>query len=204
MNTPPKKISLLAICAAGILGWSVSAGPAVLKGQSVGTASAGIPPVFTPAHPTIGEALRHYFGIRTSAEQPIAFSHELHLSEVGLACDFCHDSASIGPIAGIPSVELCMSCHLEVATDRSEIQLLRAYYDRSEEPPWQRVYGWPSEAHVRFNHAPHIRADVGCTTCHGNLGAMAAAERVVDHTMGFCVACHSQRQAPAECLTCHY
>ena len=28
--------------------------------------------------------------------------------------------------------------------------------------------------------------------------------RVVDHTMSFCVDCHTQNQASDECLTCHY
>lgn len=175
-----------------------------MRGQTGRAPEDPPPPVFTPAHSTIGEAVRHFLGIRSIPEQPIAFSHELHLAEVGLACEFCHDSASVGPVARIPSIEICMSCHLEVATDRTQIQLLRSYYDRSEEPPWQRVYGWPSEAHVRFNHAPHIRADVGCATCHGNLGMMAAAERAVDHTMGFCVDCHTERQASKECQACHY
>jgi hypothetical protein len=26
----------------------------------------------------------------------------------------------------------------------------------------------------------------------------------VDHTMGFCVACHKERQVSNDCLTCHY
>ena len=34
---------------------------------------------------------------------------------------------------------------------------------------WQRVFGYPAQSHVRFNHAPHIRAKVECSTCHGNI-----------------------------------
>ena len=160
--------------------------------------------VFTPAHTSLGEAVRHFLGIRAKPEQPIAYSHQLHLNEVGLTCDFCHDSADRGPIARIPSVETCMFCHLGTATDSPEIQLLTSYYDRGEEPPWQRVYGWPEEAHVRFNHAPHIRAEVDCTTCHGDLTEATVTQRVVDHSMSFCVDCHNQQQASIECLTCHY
>jgi len=26
----------------------------------------------------------------------------------------------------------------------------------------------------------------------------------VDHTMGFCVNCHKEKQAPLDCLTCHF
>jgi hypothetical protein len=107
-------------------------------------------------------------------------------------------------MATIPSIEKCMVCHSAIATDRPAIQQLTEYYNRREEVPWQRVYGWNEEAHVRFNHAPHIRAEVTCATCHGDVAQMDDAKRVVDHTMGFCVQCHSQRQASNDCLTCHY
>jgi hypothetical protein len=30
------------------------------------------------------------------------------------------------------------------------------------------------------------------------------AVRAVDMTMGFCLACHKQKQASIDCITCHY
>ena len=42
-----------------------------------------------------------------------------------------------------------------------------------------------------------------CATCHGDMTQATVAQRVVDHTMSFCVDCHNQRQASVECLTCH-
>ncbi len=198
------KLALASIFAITFLGWGVLNNDGILTGQESTPAETETSSVFTPAHSSFGEAVRHFFKIRREPEQPIAYSHQLHLTDVGLTCDFCHDSAARGPIARIPSVETCMFCHLGVATDRPEIQLLTSYYDRGQEPPWQRVYGWEHEAHVRFNHAPHILAEVECATCHGNLAEMTVAERVVDHTMSFCVDCHTQREASIECLTCHY
>ena len=69
---------------------------------------------------------------------------------------------------------------------------------------WQRVFGYPEEAHVKFNHAPHIRAKVECATCHGNIAEQTVAQRNVTLTMGKCVTCHTDRQAPVDCLTCHF
>jgi c(7)-type cytochrome triheme protein len=69
---------------------------------------------------------------------------------------------------------------------------------------WQRVYDYPPQAHVRFEHAPHIRAKVDCATCHGDMRQQSVAQRMVDMDMGFCVNCHKQRQASNDCLTCHY
>jgi len=33
---------------------------------------------------------------------------------------------------------------------------------------------------------------------------MTVAERVVDHTMRFCVKCHEDRKVSNDCMTCHY
>ena len=56
---------------------------------------------------------------------------------------------------------------------------------------------------MRFNHAPHIRAKVECATCHGDVAKQTVAERIVDHSMGFCVNCHREKKASNDCLTCH-
>src|SRR5262249_14932531 len=109
-----------------------------------------------------------------------------------------------GPIATVPGVKKCMICHELVATDSPIIKQVTAYNNRGEEIPWQRVYGWNEESHVRFNHAPHMRAGVQCSTCHGDVAQMNDAKRVVNHTMGFCIDCHTQKNASNDCLTCHY
>jgi len=159
--------------------------------------------VFTPAHRTTADAARDFFAIRPAAVQPIPFPHKTHIAKKAVCAD-CHESADKGPIAGIPSVKTCMICHSQIATDKPLIKQVTGYADKGVEIPWQRVYGFTREAHVRFNHAPHIRASVDCKTCHGDLAAMTVAERAVDHSMGFCVNCHKQKNASNDCLTCHY
>jgi hypothetical protein len=160
--------------------------------------------VFTPAHASLAQAAQHFFGIRPEPQQPIEYTHSVHVKGAGMKCEYCHDAVSKGPVAHFPSASLCMSCHEEVATDKPSIKKLAAYFEKGQEPPWQRVYGWNEEAHVRFNHAPHIRASVDCAKCHGDVAQMTVARRAVDHTMGFCVTCHTERKASVDCLTCHY
>ena len=159
--------------------------------------------MFTPAHQTTGEALSHYFNTHPRSVQPIAFPHKTHLAKQA-QCTDCHETVERGPIAGIPSVKTCMICHSQIARDRPLIKEVTAYADKGIEIPWQRVYGFPHESHVKFNHAPHVRANVDCKSCHGDLATQTVAERVVDHNMGFCVTCHREKQAPNDCLTCHY
>jgi len=160
--------------------------------------------VFTPARRTAGAAVKDFFGVRPKAVQPIAFPHDVHIAK-GLACtEYCHESATKGPIAGLPSVKTCLICHAAIATDRPIIQQITELESKGVDIAWQRVYGYAHEAHVRFNHAPHIRAGVECSTCHGNVGRQTVAERVVDLNMGFCVDCHKKKNASNDCLTCHF
>ena len=177
---------------------------APLRAQSPAPALPQSPQIFTPAHSSLSEAVRHFFFIRREPVQPIAYQHKPHIEIAKLECDFCHVGVAKGPVASIPGVKDCMVCHQAIATDKPEIQKVAAYEQRGEEIPWQRVYGWTDEAHVRFNHAPHIRAEVPCAMCHGDVPQMTVARRVVDHTMGFCVQCHQERKVSNDCLTCHY
>jgi hypothetical protein len=170
----------------------------------VGMAPGASRDVFTPAHSSFGAAARDYFYIRSPATQPIEFPHKTHI-EQGLTCtDYCHEAALTGPRAGLPSVSTCMICHESIATDRPRIQAITKMRDEGRDLAWQRVYGWPESAHVRFNHAPHLRANVECATCHGDVASMTVAEPAVKHTMGFCVDCHRENKAPNDCLTCHF
>jgi hypothetical protein len=198
-------VRLAAVCGLIVLGGAVLI--CSLPAQdSTAPASGSVQssPVFTVEHRSVGDAVREFFGVRSKPEQPIAYTHKVHLTQVGLQCVFCHAGVDQGPDARIPSVTLCMTCHQAIATDKPEIKKLAAYKARGEEVPWQRVYGFEPSAHVKFNHAPHIRAGVDCATCHGDLRTMTVAERKVDHTMGFCVQCHKQNNAPIDCVTCHF
>ena len=139
---------------------------------------------------------------RDSTAQPIAFSHAHHVTEVGLDCQFCHAYARRGPVAGIPSVQLCAGCHEVVLSDAPEIVKVLDYWENKEPIAWVRVHDL--QDYVRFAHKPHIRAGVGCADCHGNVEAMEAAVQVESLSMGWCVSCHKERNASRDCLVCHY
>jgi len=175
-----------------------------LEAQPDANGSSGSTGVFTPAHPTVSLAVRHFFGLRPEPIQPIAYTHSAHIEKASMECLDCHLNAVRGPKATIPDVTWCMTCHKTIATGKPAVQQIAAYFNRGEDIPWQRVYGWNDEAHVRFNHAPHLAASVSCLKCHGDVGGMADAKRVVDHTMGFCISCHKERKASIDCVTCHF
>jgi hypothetical protein len=176
---------------------------AAIAGGCTSSSGASTSSVYTPARATFGAAARDFFNIRATPRQPIPFPHKTHIAKKAVCTD-CHETVEKGPIAGIPSVKTCMICHDQIATDRPLIKQVASYSQKGVEIPWQRVYGFTHEAHVRFQHAPHIRANVDCAACHGDVANQTVAERVVDHTMGFCVNCHRQKGASNDCLTCHY
>src|SRR5687768_14273446 len=83
---------------------------------AAGAARWGSSPVFSRSHETTGEAVRHFFGVLPEPRQPFPFPHNVH-AEKQLGCtDYCHESATTGPMAGIPGVKTCMACHSAIAT----------------------------------------------------------------------------------------
>lgn len=179
------------------------ASPGQPSGRSQGPSRWGTSPVFTPAHASAGAAIKAFFGSHPEPTQPFDFSHRIHV-EKGAQCTDCHTGVEQGPVAGIPSINTCMICHSQIATERPLIQQLTRLYEAKTDLTWQRVYDYVPQSHVRFDHAPHIRAKVECSTCHGNLAEQTVAKRVVDLNMATCVNCHKARQASNDCLTCHY
>jgi hypothetical protein len=160
--------------------------------------------VFTTARPTMARVVNDFLGTPSSPQQPIEFPHNVHVGKKIACTEYCHEGVTMGPVAGLPSVRTCMICHDAIAVDRPRIKQITAMRAKGVDLAWQRVYGYPSTAHVKFNHAPHIRAQVECATCHGNIGEQTVAERNVDLNMGFCVTCHSARNVSIDCLTCHF
>src|SRR5262249_80204 len=145
--------------------WACAAAmSAALAGAACGTGAPVPEDVHTTAHRSIGAAVREFFNVRPTPVQPIPFPHKTHIPKQAVCTD-CHETVERGPIAGIPSVKTCMICHSQIATDRPLIKEVTSYSDKGIEIPWMRVYGFTHEAHVRFNHAPHIRASVDCKTC---------------------------------------
>ena len=136
-------------------------------------------------------------------DQPIAFSHRLHVGKVGLKCLFCHETADKSPKAGIPPVEKCMSCHRNAVTDRPEVQKLIKYWEEQRPMEWNRVHKIRIRNHVYFTHKRHIKAGLECENCHGEVKYMDKIRQVSSLEMGWCISCHRYKNAPHDCLTCH-
>ena len=134
---------------------------------------------------------------REAPEQPVAFSHRLHVAQ-GLKCAACHPNPAPGDFMTLPKVAVCMGCHASVKKDSPQIRTL-AGMDKIAWAPVYRIPDW-----VSFNHKKHLRAEgVNCESCHGKVSEMETMRQVKDLSMAACMECHRMKRASNECLLCH-
>lgn len=147
-------------------------------------------------------------GSRATAQQPIAFPHDVHAGTLDIPCMYCHYSADRSVDAGIPSVQTCAGCHMPAGdqpifqADNPEIQKLAEYVRQDLPIPWKRIYDIPEHAH--FPHMMHVDAGLECQECHGPVEEMDEIELNQPLRMGWCVDCHVELDARVDCIVCHY
>lgn len=126
--------------------------------------------------------------VRFTPEQPVPFSHEHHVSGLGIDCRYCHDSVEFSSNAGMPATETCMTCHSQVWTNAQMLAPVRQSLAQNEPLQWRAVYVLPD--YVYFDHSIHIAKGVGCTECHGPIGDMPLTYKATSLYMGWCLDCH--------------
>jgi len=159
--------------------------PAML---ALGAAATGLVVVFvvsfwfSPEHTDVGY----------QPYQPIPYSHKLHAGSMGMDCRYCHRLVEEGPHATIPDNDTCYGCHKNVKKDSLSLAPLHAAYGTGKGDgtaiEWVKVHLLPQYAY--FNHAVHLRAGVGCTSCHGRVDQMEVVRQVEPLSMGWCLECH--------------
>ena len=83
--------------------------------------------------------------------QPIAFSHKIHAGENKVDCQYCHSSAKHSKHSGIPSVNVCMNCHKNIAevSEGTEVEYNGVILRKNElDKEIQKIYdasGWDVE-----------------------------------------------------------
>ncbi len=137
----------------------------------------------------------------TQDRQPLAFSHEFHAGQLNVACVYCHRAAEQSATAGIPSVQLCLSCHRNLDAQTPDTNALLAYWQERKPIPWVRLQRLPD--FVYFTHQRHLGTGLQCAECHGTVEHMRYTPRAATYEMGWCLSCHTQRGASRDCWTCH-
>jgi len=121
-------------------------------------------------------------------EQPVPYSHALHVGELGLDCRYCHNTVEQAAVAAIPPTQTCMNCHERVRTDSKNLLPIRASFENHEAVPWIKVHDLPDYAY--FNHSAHVTRGVGCVSCHGRVDQMVEVYQHEPLSMSWCLDCH--------------
>ncbi|HEX5126026.1 MAG TPA: cytochrome c3 family protein [Rhodocyclaceae bacterium] len=120
--------------------------------------------------------------------QPIPFSHKHHVGDDGIDCRYCHTTVENSSSAGMPSTDICLSCHSQLYKDAPLLAALRNSAATGKPIAWNRVYDLPD--FVFFNHSVHVAKGVACIECHGRVDQMPLMWRTASLDMQWCLACH--------------
>jgi mono/diheme cytochrome c family protein len=153
--------------------------------------------------------------------QPIHYSHRIHAGDNGIDCKYCHSAARVSKHSNIPSLNVCMNCHkniAEVAETTATEEYSKAFYDeqidklytavgwdkstqsytgKTSPVKWVRIHNLPD--FVYFNHSQHVSvAGVECQTCHGPVEEYEIQKQFAPLTMGWCINCHRETNVKVE------
>jgi len=126
--------------------------------------------------------------LRIAKTQPVPFSHEHHVSGIGIDCRYCHTSVEQGAFAGIPPTATCMNCHRQIWATAPMLEPVRESLRTGKSLEWTRVHDLPDFAY--FDHSIHVQRGVGCKSCHGAVDKMPLMWQGSPLTMGWCLDCH--------------
>ena len=154
--------------------------------------------------------------------QPIHYSHKIHAGANQIECKYCHSSARVSKHSGIPSLNVCMNCHQNIAEYNGEEDFENGYtkdfytkeikklyaavgwdeenqrYTGDTQPvKWVRIHNLPD--FVYFNHAQHVEVgEIECQKCHGPVEEMEIMYQHSSLTMGWCINCHRETNVKTE------
>ncbi len=140
--------------------------------------TAGVWYYFTPKYTRVG-----YEPI-----QPVPFPHDIHVSQLGMDCRYCHSFVEVAAHSNVPNTQTCMNCHSQVQKDNPKLQAVRESWKSELPVSWVQIHKTPD--YVYFNHSAHVNRGVSCFSCHDQVNHMAVVYHAKPHSMSWCLDCH--------------
>ncbi len=135
-------------------------------------------------------------------EQPVPYSHAVHVGQLGLDCRYCHSGVETAAHAAVPPTQTCMNCHSAIRATSERLIPVRESYATGMPVEWVKVHDLPD--YVYFDHSAHVRRGVGCVSCHGRVDTMEVVTQVEPLSMAWCLECHRNPEKhlrPVELVT---
>jgi hypothetical protein len=139
-----------------------------------------------------------------AVDQPIAFNHLKHTSELGLDCEVCHAHVTTGAHAGLPEEGTCGICHRVPQGTSQEAARVTELLDSGAPIRFNKLFRMPD--HVFYTHRRHVGiGELPCTECHGDIAETTRPPRrpLVEVTMDSCMDCHRETGQTLNCNACH-
>lgn len=121
-------------------------------------------------------------------DQPVPFSHKHHYEELGIDCRYCHWQVTQSAHAGVPSTQVCMTCHSQIWTNSPLLEPVRDSYNNDKPLVWYKVNNLPE--FVYFDHSAHVNKGISCANCHQGIEKMHLTHKSQAFSMQWCLECH--------------
>lgn len=140
-----------------------------------------------------------FFGVK----QPVEFNHKKHVAELEMTCDTCHAGYEKETFSGLPTAEVCATCHAEAQGKGKKELVLVEKLKKGETLEWKGLFAQPP--HIFYSHRRHVVvAKIACATCHGDIAnTTSPPRRVRKLAMTDCIACHQKLNVSVACTACH-
>ena len=121
-------------------------------------------------------------------EQPVPYSHALHVGQLGMDCRYCHTTVEEAGFAAIPATQTCMNCHTGIQYTSNKLTAVRESWVSGKPIEWIKVHDLADYSY--FNHSAHVNKGIGCYSCHGRIDQMEVVWQDQPLNMGWCLECH--------------
>jgi len=106
-------------------------------------------------------------------EQPVPYSHAVHVGQLGVDCRYCHNTVEETAHAAIPPTQTCMNCHKMVRANSEKLIPVFESYSSGMPVEWIRVHDLPD--YVYFDHSIHLKKGI---MEGGNMGISSRISRM--------------------------
>lgn len=135
-------------------------------------------------------------------QQPIPYSHALHVGQLGMDCRYCHTTVADAAFAAVPPTQTCLNCHAAIKKDSNKLKPLWESWNNGTPIQWTKIHDLPDYSY--FNHSTHVNKGVSCVSCHGRIDQMEVVHQAHGLNMAWCLDCHREPEKylrPADQVT---
>jgi hypothetical protein len=124
--------------------------------------------------------------------QPVPFPHDLHVTQLGMDCRYCHNAVEVAAHSNIPDTQVCMNCHTQVQKENPKLEPVRSSWATGQPVSWVQIHRTPD--YVYYNHSAHVNRGISCYSCHGEVNHMPVIYHAKPHSMAWCLECHRAQE----------